>query len=69
MVRRYAPLFAPLQNRMHGDQLTVLEYANFVCERVDFNQSASGGIRDAVGIAADVVSLAHTPALLSGALA
>lgn len=64
MVRRYAPLFAPLQNRMHGDQFPVLEYANFVGERVDFNQSASGGIRDAVGIAADADhALSRDPAL------
>lgn len=48
-----ASLLAPLQNRVDGDQRAVLEDADLVRERMDFDHPAAGRVGNTVGIAAD----------------
>ena len=53
VARRDAPLLAPFQDGMGGDQHPVLEDADLLGQGVDFHRAAACRVRHAVDIAAD----------------
>ena len=53
MVRMNPALFTPLKNGVNCNQCSVLKDADLIGKGMDFQQSASGGIRNTVSVTAD----------------